>query len=83
MSVKYRCRMYAVVKVVAILFLSDILAQTNTACCCLVVKLYLTLRDPMDQSTPGRPVFHCLPELGQIHVGRFDDTVQPLHHYSI
>ena len=31
----------------------------------------------MDQSTPGPLVFHCLPELGQIHVGRFDDPVQP------
>ena len=31
----------------------------------------------MDQSTPGPPVCHCLPELGQIRVGRFDDTVHP------
>ena len=42
---------------------------------CLVVKSYLTLRDPMDQSMSGTPVFHCL-ELSQIHVGSFDDTVQ-------
>ena len=33
----------------------------------------------MDQSTPGPLVFHCLLELGQIHVGCFDDTVQPSH----
>ena len=46
-------------------------------CCCLVVKLCTTLHDPMDQSTPGPPVFHCLPELGQIHAGSFDYTVQP------
>ena len=44
---------------------------------CLVIKSYPTLCDPMDQSTPGPPVFHCLPELGQIHVGSFDDTVVP------
>ena len=31
----------------------------------------------MNQSTPGPPVFHCLPESGQIHVGRFGDPVQP------
>ena len=31
----------------------------------------------MDQSTPGPPVFNCLPELGQIHVGSFNDPVQP------
>ena len=47
-------------------------------CChCLVVKLCPTLRDPMDQSMPGPPVFHCLLELGQIHAGSFNDTVQP------
>ena len=46
-------------------------------CCCLVVKLCLTLCDPMDQSTPDPPVFHCLPEVGQIHVGSFSDSVQP------
>ena len=51
-------------------------------CCCLVFKSCLTLHDPMDQSTPDPPVFHCLPELGQIHVGRFDDTVQPSHPLS-
>ena len=26
-----------------------------------------------------QPVFHCLLELGQIHVGSFSDTVQPSH----
>ena len=31
----------------------------------------------MDHSTPGSPVFHCLPEFGQIYVGSFGDTVQP------
>ena len=31
----------------------------------------------MDQSMPGPPFFHCLLELAQIHVGCFDDTVQP------
>ena len=36
----------------------------------------------MDQSTPGPPVFHCLPEFGQIHVGSFDDIVQPSHPLS-
>ena len=37
----------------------------------------------MDQkSTPGLPVFHCLPEFGQIHVGSFNDAVQPSHPLS-
>ena len=48
----------------------------------VVVKSCLTLRDPMDQSTPGPPVFHCLPEFGQIHFGSFDDTVQPFRPLS-
>ena len=49
---------------------------------CLVVKSCLTLCDPMDQSTPGPPVFHWLPELDQIHVDSFDDTVHPSHPLS-
>ena len=49
----------------------------NACCCCLVIKSCPTLCDPTDQSKPGPPVFHCLPELGQIHVGRFGDTIQP------
>ena len=36
-------------------------------CCCSFPKLYLTC-DPMDYSTPGFPVFHCLLEFAQIHV---------------
>ena len=50
--------------------------------CCLVVRSCLTLRDPMDQSMPGPPVFHSLLELGQIHVGSFGNTVQPSHPLS-
>ena len=30
-------------------------------CCCLLIKSCPILRDPMEQSTPGPPVFHCLP----------------------
>ena len=42
---------------------------TFLLCCfCLVVQLCPTLRDSMDQSTPGTPVFHCLPQFGQTHV---------------
>ena len=52
----------------------------DSCCCCLVVKSCLTLHDPMDQSTPDPPVSHCLPELGQIHVGSFDDTFYPSRH---
>ena len=33
--------------------------------CCSVDKSYLTLRDPMDCSTPGSFVLHCLPEFTQ------------------
>ena len=37
-------------------------------CCCLATKTCLTLRDPMDCSTPGFPVLHCLLEFVQTHV---------------
>ena len=33
----------------------------------------------MDQSTPGPPVFHGLPELGQSHVGHFHVGVSVTH----
>ena len=36
--------------------------------CCSVNKLCPTLCDPMDYSTPGSPVLHCLSEFAQIHV---------------
>ena len=37
-------------------------------CCHSVTKLWLTLCDPMDYSTPGIPVHHQLLELAQTHV---------------
>ena len=33
----------------------------------------------MDYSTPGFPVHHQLPELGQTHVHRVSDAIQPSH----
>ena len=35
-------------------------------CCCSVVKLCLTLCNPMDCSTPGFPVLHYFPEFAQV-----------------
>ena len=37
-------------------------------CCCWVSRLYLTVCNPMDYSTPGFPVLHYLREFAQIHV---------------
>ena len=42
----------------------------------------LTLRDPMDCSTPGFPVNHQFPELAQIHVHRVGDAIQPSYPLS-
>ena len=39
-----------------------------TCYCCSVAKLYPTLCDPMDCSTSGFPVLHCLLDFDQIHV---------------
>ena len=36
-----------------------------------------TLCDPMDCSTPGFPVLHCLPEFTQTRVRRVSDAIQP------
>ena len=46
---------------------------------CSVTKSCLTLCDPMDCSTPGFPVFHCLPKFAQTHVHWVDDAIQPSH----
>ena len=38
-----------------------------------------TLCDPMNQSTPGLPVHHQLPEFTQTHVHRVGDAIQQSH----
>ena len=37
-------------------------------CCYSVIQLCPTVCIPMDCSTPGFPVLHCLPEFAQTHV---------------
>ena len=41
-----------------------------------------TLCDPVDCSTPGFPVFPCLPELAHMCVHWFSDAIQPSHFLS-
>ena len=41
-----------------------------------VTPLCPTLCDPMDYSTPGLPVLHCLPEFAQTHVHWVNDAIQ-------
>ena len=50
--------------------------------CCSVTQLCLTLCDPMDCSTPGFPVLHCLPELGQNSCPLSQGCIQPSHPLS-
>ena len=45
--------------------------------CCLVTQSCLTLRDPMNCSTPGFPVLHYLPEFAQTHA---IESVIPSNH---
>ena len=47
-----------------------------------VTQLCPTLCDPMNQSTPGLPVHHQLPESTQTHVYWVSDAVQPSHPLS-
>ena len=46
---------------------------------CSVTKSFLTLCYPIDCSTPGFLVLHCLPEFAQTHVHWVSDTIQPSH----
>ena len=41
-----------------------------------------TLNDPVDCSTPGRPVHHQLLEFTQTHVHLVGDAIQPSHPMS-
>ena len=50
--------------------------------CCLVIKLYPTLRDPTDCRMPGFPVLHHLPKFVQVHVHCTGDAIQPSHPLS-
>ena len=47
-----------------------------------VAKLCLTLCSPVDYSTPGFPVLHCLPEFAQTHIHGVNDAIQPSHPLS-
>ena len=51
-------------------------------CSSSVAQSCSTLCDPMDQSTPGFPVLHCLPESAQTHVHWVGDAIQPPHPLS-
>ena len=42
-----------------------------------VAKSCLTLCNPMECSTPGFPVLHCLPEFAQAHVHWVSNAIQP------
>ena len=54
--------------------------ESDVRCCCSSAgKLCPTLGDPMDGSTPGYSVFHCLTEFAQTHVHWFGDAIQPSH----
>ena len=47
-----------------------------------VTQSCLTLCNPMNRSTPGLPVHHCLPEFTKTHIYRVSDAIQPSHPLS-
>ena len=58
------------------------LFSKNRGCCCSVTKSCPTLWDPVDHSTPGSPVLHCLLEFAQTRVHWVGDAIQPAHPLS-
>ena len=64
------------------MFFSSFSDFLHLCCCCSVTQSCPTLCDPMDYSTPGFPVLHCLPEFAQIHVHWISDAIQPSHPLS-
>ena len=72
-----------------ILHLLDFLLNPNKSyweqrlcCCSSVTQSCPTLCDPMDCSTPGFPVLHCLTEFAETHVHWVSDTLQQPHPLS-
>ena len=51
-------------------------------CCCSVAQSYPTLCNPMDGSTPGSLILHCIPEFAQTQVHWVNDAIQPSHPLS-
>ena len=48
----------------------------------LVAQSCPTPCDPINQSTPGLPVYYQLPEFAQTHIHRVSDAIQPSHPLS-
>ena len=48
-------------------------------CCCIVTRSCPSLYDPMDYSTPGFPVLHCLQEFSQTHAHWVRSAIQSFH----
>ena len=63
----YVCSSFFLILVVPYMFWLLILCLFHVLCCS-VAKSCATLFDPMNCSTPGFPVLHCLPEFAQTHV---------------
>ena len=53
------------------------LTLVTCSCCCSAAQSCWTLCNPMDCSTSGFPVLHCLPEFAQTHVHWVSDAISP------
>ena len=51
--------------------------SNKICCCCSVAQSCPTLWNPMDNSTPGFPVLHYLPESAETHMHWVGDNIQP------
>ena len=69
----YHCYWFAVFE--------SIESVNGGGCCyyCSVIELCPNLCDPMNCSTSGFPVLHCLPDFAQTHVHWVSDTIQTFH----
>ena len=59
--------------------ITRLLSVMRSAVCCSVAQSCLTLCNPVDCSTPGFPVPHCLLELAQTHIHWVGDAIWPSH----
>ena len=67
--------LFSVVFIIWINFLYTLLCKDNTVQFRSVAQSCLTLCDPMNRSTPGLTVLHCLQEFALIHVHWVGDAI--------
>ena len=75
-------RVILIISGIAVPLSINCIRHVHLSFCCSVTLSCPALCHPMDCSTPGFPVLHCLPHFARTHVCWVDDAIQPSHPQS-